>query len=185
MTRRWRSARPSPRSTPGSRCVATALHSCVRRRLTAEKQELELSLRSGGDAVQDIKGKSWQELYLITKCTADRTARIEASRNDLRRQVADIDARIAAEEELQVRLAEGGSKAAAEAARLKEERQQLEQSVEQCGVDKQTKDNQIVALKEEIAHQEEIINKLSKEKRQKGEERQKTEENLQVILKVY
>ena len=84
-----------------------------------------------------------------------------------------------------MRLAEGGSKAAAEAARLKEERQQLEQSVEQCGVDKQTKDNQIVALKEEIAHQEEIINKLSKEKRQKGEERQKTEENLQVILKVY
>ena len=43
--------------------------SWVRRRLTAEKQELELSLRSGGDAVQDIKGKSWQELCLITKCT--------------------------------------------------------------------------------------------------------------------
>merc|ERR1712128_336090 len=46
-------------------------------KLVAEKQELELALKSGGSAVQDI---------------IDKTARIETARNDLTKQVNDLDA---------------------------------------------------------------------------------------------
>merc|ERR1711931_167262 len=44
-----------------------------------------------------------------------------------------------------------------------------------------TKDNQIRALREEIAHQEELIGKLQKEKKGAGEGRQKTEEDIQAM----
>merc|ERR1712142_1233121 len=43
------------------------------------------------------------------------------------------------------------------------------------------KDNQIRTLKEEIAHQEDLIAKLGKEKRGAGESRQKTEEDIQAM----
>merc|ERR1711935_914834 len=44
-----------------------------------------------------------------------------------------------------------------------------------------TKDNQIRTLKEEIAHQEEMVAKLQKEKRSVGDSRQKTEEDIQAM----
>merc|ERR1712179_50610 len=44
-----------------------------------------------------------------------------------------------------------------------------------------TKDNQIHTLREEIAHQEELISKLQKEKKSGGEGRQKTEEDIQAM----
>merc|ERR1719192_492206 len=47
--------------------------------------------------------------------------------------------------------------------------------------DKSTKDNQIRTLREEIAHQEELIAKLGKEKKGAGEGRQKTEEDIQAM----
>merc|ERR1712042_71338 len=40
-------------------------------------------------------------------------------------------------------------------------------------------DNQIHTLRDEIAHQEELILKLTKEKKSTGENRQKTEEDIQ------
>merc|ERR1712051_464953 len=49
------------------------------------------------------------------------------------------------------------------------------------GEDKITKDNQIRTLKEEIAHQEDMVVKLQKEKRGTGESRQKTEEDIQAM----
>merc|ERR1712226_1673005 len=42
-------------------------------------------------------------------------------------------------------------------------------------------DNQIHTLKEEIAHQEDLISKLTKEKKGAGEGRQKTEEDIQAM----
>merc|ERR1739846_89338 len=55
------------------------------------------------------------------------------------------------------------------------------QQMEACEEDKMTKDNQIRTLKEEIAHQEELISKLQKEKKGVGETRQKTEEDIQAM----
>merc|ERR1712115_558554 len=49
------------------------------------------------------------------------------------------------------------------------------------GEDKMTKDSQIRTLRDEIAHQEDLISKLGKEKKAGGEGRQKTEEDIQAM----
>merc|ERR1712226_486316 len=60
----------------------------------------------------------------------------------------------------------------------------LESTLEACEEDKSTKDSQIRTLKEEIAHQEELIAKLQKEKRGVGDSKQKTEEDIQSLDEV-
>ena len=51
--------------------------------------------------------------------------------------------------------------------------------LQQCEEDKVTKDSQIRSLKEELTHQEDLIAKLQKEKKNFSDNRQKTEEDLQ------
>merc|ERR1719334_300398 len=135
-------------------------------RLAGEKQELQLALSSGGSAVQDI---------------IDKTNRLEAARNDLQKQVDDCNKRIKAEEELIDGINQSGVKVTVEANRLRDEIKNLESECEKCEEDKGTKDNQICTLREEIAHQEELISKLQKEKKAGGEGRQKTEEDIQAM----
>merc|ERR1712226_1079705 len=65
------------------------------------------------------------------------------------------------------------------ATRLREEIKNLESTIEKCEDDKNTKDSQIRTLRDEIAHQEDMIVKLGKEKKATGEGRQKTEEDIQ------
>merc|ERR1712038_652151 len=133
----------------------------VYERLSNEKNELVLALQSGGSAVQEI---------------IDKTNGIEAMKNDLQKQLDETNGRIRAEEDQISNLESQSSKVRVEADKLKGEVKQLEQQMEACEEDKMTKDNQIRTLKEEIAHQEELISKLQKEKKGVGETRQKTEE---------
>jgi len=135
-------------------------------RLQNEKQELTLALNSGGSAVQDI---------------IDKTNRLEAMKNDLQKQVDDTKKRISSEEDVISGIQQAGNKVTAEAARLREEIKNLENTAEKCEEDKMTKDNQIRTLREEIAHQEELIDKMKKEKKAGGEGRQKTEEDIQAM----
>merc|ERR1712242_62209 len=51
--------------------------------------------------------------------------------------------------------------------------------IEKAEDDKTTKDSQIRILREEIAHQEDLISKLGKDKKSTAEGRQKTEEDIQ------
>merc|ERR1719418_455150 len=140
----------------------TAEHS----KLMNEKNELTLALQSGGSAIQDI---------------VDKTNRIEGMKNDLQKQVDETNARIRNEEEVKSSIAAQGSKIRAEADKLKGEIQDLETCLANTEEDKATKDSQIRTLREEIAHQEELIAKLHKEKRGAGENRQKTEEDIQAM----
>ena len=135
-------------------------------RLMNEKQELELALNSGGSAVQDI---------------IDKTNRLEGMKNDLQKQVDDTKKRIAAEEEVISGIQQSGNKVTSDANRLREEIKDLENTAEKCEEDRITKDNQIRTLREEIAHQEELIVKMQKEKKNVGEGRQKTEEDIQAM----
>merc|ERR1712223_1036590 len=130
----------------------------VYERLSNEKNELVLALQSGGSAVQEI---------------IDKTNRIEGMKNDLQKQLDETNGRIRGEEDQISNLESQASKVRSEADRLKGEVKQLEQQMEACEEDKMTKDNQIRTLKEEIAHQEELISKLQKEKKGVGETRQK------------
>merc|ERR1719219_3242462 len=136
----------------------------VHDRLQGEKQELTLALSSGGSTVQDI---------------IDKTNRLEGQKNDLQKQVDDTKKRVKNEEDLINGINQAGVKVSADANRLREEIKTLEGECEKAEDDKSTKDNQIRTLREEIAHQEELIGKLGKEKKGAGEGRQKTEEDIQ------
>merc|ERR1711971_1213213 len=138
----------------------------VYERLSNEKNELVLALQSGGSAVQDI---------------IEKTNRIEGMKNDVQKQLDDTSGRIDGEQEAIANLDGQMSKIGSEAAKLKDDIAILEASMESCEEDKMTKDNQIRTLKEELAHQEDLIGKLTKEKRGAGESRQKTEEDIQAM----
>merc|ERR1719394_803760 len=136
----------------------------VHTKLSAEKNELQLALQSGGSAVQEI---------------IDKTTRLENARNDLQKQVEQTNARIKGEDDTIAGIEQAGSKVTAEAVRLREEIKDLESTIEKCEDDKMTKDSQIRTLREEIAHQEDLISKLGKDKKSTAESRQKTEEDIQ------
>merc|ERR1712202_68879 len=133
-------------------------------RLQGEKTELNLALTSGGSMVQDI---------------IDKTNRMEGQKNDLQKQVDETKLRVKNEEDLINGINQAGVKVSADASRLREDIKTLESECEKAEEDKNTKDNQIRTLREEIAHQEELIAKLGKEKKGAGEGRQKTEEDIQ------
>merc|ERR1711923_350645 len=135
-------------------------------RLAAEKNELVLALQSGGSAVQDI---------------IDKTNRIEAMKNDVEKQLNDTNARIKGEEDQKAAINAQAAKVTADANKLRDDIKVLEATMEACEEDKATKDGQIRTLKDEIAHQEELVAKLTKEKRNIGDSRQKTEEDIQAM----
>merc|ERR1712212_429558 len=135
-------------------------------RLQGEKQELNLALASGGSMVQDI---------------IDKTNRMEGQKNDLQKQVDETKLRVKNEEDLINGINQAGVKVSADASRLREDIKTLEAECEKAEEDKSTKDNQIRTLREEIAHQEELIGKLGKEKKGAGKGRQKTEEDIQAM----
>merc|ERR1711997_335358 len=135
-------------------------------RLLASKNEYVLALQSGGSAVQDI---------------IDKTNRIEAMKNDVEKQLRETQGRIKGEEDQKAAINSQASKVKADADKLKGDIKVLEGTMEACEEDKATKDGQIRTLKEEIAHQEELVAKLTKEKRNIGDSRQKTEEDIQAM----
>merc|ERR1719297_516101 len=136
----------------------------VHAKLSAEKNELVMALKSGGSAVQDI---------------IDKTTRLEGQAADLQKQVDATKTRIRGEDDLISGIQQAGNKVTADACRLREEIKNLEATIEKCEEDKNTKDSQIRTLRDEIAHQEDMIVKLGKEKKATGEGRQKTEEDIQ------
>merc|ERR1719305_1428026 len=80
-----------------------------------EKNELDLALNSGGNAVQDI---------------IDKTNRLEAAKNDLQKQVDQTKLRIKGEEETIAGIQQSGTKVTAEATRLREDIKNLESTIE-------------------------------------------------------
>merc|ERR1719410_511904 len=129
-----------------------------------QKNELELALKSGGSAVQDI---------------IDKTNRVEAMAADVQKSLSDVLARIKGEEDQKVALNQQMEKTNATVEALGLEVENLEGVLTSAQQDKADKDEQIRTLKDEVAHQSEMIAKLGKEKRSCGESKQKTEEDIQ------
>merc|ERR1719351_633491 len=138
----------------------------VHTKLSAEKNELVLALQSGGSAVQEI---------------IDKTNRLEAMKNDVQKQLDETNNRIKGEEDQIASINQQAQKVQQDAAKLTGDVKVAEATLEGAEEDKMTKDSQIRTLKEEIAHQEELIAKLQKEKRSIGDTRQKTEEDIQAM----
>merc|ERR1719225_23582 len=129
-----------------------------------QKNELSLALKSGGSAVQDI---------------IDKTVRIEAQAADVQKELDGVNARIKGEKAQKVALEGQIQKINSTVSMLQGEVGTLEGVLANAEQDRANKDDQIRTLKDEIAHQGDMIGKLSKEKRSVGDCRQKTEEDIQ------
>merc|ERR1719244_718212 len=129
-----------------------------------QKNELELALKSGGSAVQDI---------------IDKTTRIEGMAADVKKSLDECAARVKGEKEQKAALEMQMQKTNATVAQLEGEITTLEGALGAAEQDRADKDDQIRTLKDEIAHQSDMISKLGKEKRAVGDSRQKTEEDIQ------
>merc|ERR1712142_1412442 len=132
--------------------------------LAAQKNELDLALKSGGSAVQDI---------------IDKTTRVEAQASDVQKELGGILDRIKVEKEQMNALEAQRIKIDSTVAQLEGELRASEESLSSAQQDNANKDDQIRSLKDEIAHQGEMIAKLGKDKRSVGDARQKTEEDIQ------
>merc|ERR1712180_522910 len=132
--------------------------------LAAQKNELELALKSGGSAVQDI---------------IDKTNRVEAMAADVQKSLDEVLARIKGEKTQKNALEAQIQKTNATVAQLEGEISTLEGVLASSKQDRANKDDQIRTLKDEIAHQTDMISKLTKEKRSVGDSRQRTEEDIQ------
>merc|ERR1719315_157311 len=129
-----------------------------------QKNELELALKSGGSAVQDI---------------IDKTTRIEGMAADVKKSLDECAARVKGEKEQKAALEMQMQKNNATVAQLEGEVKTQEGVLGSAEQDRADKDDQIKTLKDEISHQSDMISKLGKEKRSVGDSRQKTEEDIQ------
>merc|ERR1711892_840080 len=124
--------------------------------LLGQKNDVELALKSGGSAVQDI---------------IDKTVRIEGMAVDVQSELGGVNARIKGEQTQMQSLNSTMSKTNATVAQLEGEVQTQEGVLKSAEQDRADKD--------EISHQADMITKLGKEKRNVGDGRQKTEEDIQ------
>merc|ERR1719264_701995 len=132
--------------------------------LAAQKNELQLALNSGGSAVQDM---------------IDKAVRIENQAADVQKDLDQTNARIKNEKAQKVALEGTMAKTNAMVAQLESEVAVQEGHLSKAEQDRADKDDQIRTLKDEIAHQGDMITKLGKEKRNCADGRQKTEEDIQ------
>merc|ERR1712127_77600 len=132
--------------------------------LAAQKNDLSLALKSGGSAVQDI---------------IDKAQRLENQAADVQKDLEQVNARIKGEKATKVGLEGTMAKTNATVMQLEGEVAVAEGALSKSEQDRADKDDQIRTLKDEIAHQGDMITKLGKEKRSTADGRQKTEEDIQ------
>ncbi|XP_037787098.1 myosin heavy chain, muscle-like [Penaeus monodon] len=111
----------------------------------------------------------------------DKQAKLQAQKTDLEAQLKEVTDRLQREEESRNQLFQGKKKTDQEIGGLKKDVEDLELAVQKAEQDKSTKDHQIRNLNDEIAHQDELINKINKEKKHLQECNQKTAEDLQNV----
>ncbi|XP_063611343.1 myosin heavy chain, muscle-like [Penaeus indicus] len=111
----------------------------------------------------------------------DKQAKLQAQKSELEAQLNETLERLQSEEEARNQLDNGRKKCEQEVGNLKKDLEDLELSIQKGEQDKLTKDQQIHNLKDEVAHQEELITKVNKEKKHLQECNQKTAEDLQAI----
>merc|ERR1712083_216946 len=132
--------------------------------LAGQKNELSLALKSGGSAVQDI---------------IDKTTRIEGQAAEVQNELAGVQNRIKGEKQQKLALEGQIAKINSTVSQMEGEVKTQEGVLAGAEQDRADKDDQIKTLKDEIAHQSDMISKLGKEKRSVGDGRQKTEEDIQ------
>merc|ERR1719483_1597705 len=133
-------------------------------RIASEVDEIKVSLAGGTNAKEDLLNK-------ITK--------LEDIKSGLQKEIAQLHIKINAETENIEGLQEGLKKTESNQSTLGKEMRECENRLVQVQNEKADKDAQIGQMKEECIHQEELINKLNKEKKTINESKLKEEEQIQ------
>merc|ERR1711970_1156378 len=134
--------------------------------LIAEKAELLVTLES-------CKGKAIEFI--------EKQAKLTAQRDELEVQISDLTKKLRAEEEARLKLVQDSKQGQHEACNFKKDIEDMELTVQKGENEKATKDHSIRSLNDEIAHQDELINKANKEKKIFQETNQKNAEELQGV----
>merc|ERR1719376_1109507 len=132
--------------------------------ITAELEEIKVSLAGGTNAKDDILAK---------------ISKLEDARTALQKEINLINNRIASETENIENLTESYKKTESSQSSLGREMKDCENKLSQIQNEKADKDAQIGQMKEETMHQEELIVKLNKEKKAINESKLKEEEQIQ------
>nr|ASF79341.1 myosin heavy chain [Palaemon carinicauda]ASU54247.1 myosin heavy chain [Palaemon carinicauda] len=111
----------------------------------------------------------------------EKQAKVQALKAEVEGQLAEVQMRLANEQEARNQLMQGKKKAEQEIGGLKKDFEDLDLAIQKAEEDKGTKDTQIQTLNEEIAHQEERFSKVNKEKKHLQECNQKTAEDIQGV----
>merc|ERR1712198_236328 len=133
-------------------------------RITGEVDEIKVSLAGGTNAKEDLLNK---------------IAKLEDVKAGLQKEITQLNNKINAENENIEGLQEGLKKTETSQGSLSREMRECESKLSQVQNEKADKDAQIKQMKEECTHQEELINKLNKEKKSINESKQKEEEQIQ------
>merc|ERR1719483_1573725 len=133
-------------------------------RIASEVDEIKVSLAGGTNAKEDLLNK-------ITK--------LEDIKSGLQKEIAQLHIKINAETENIESLQGGLKKTESNQSTLGKEMRECENRLVQVQNEKADKDAQIGQMKEECIHQEELINKLNKEKKTINESKLKEEEQIQ------
>jgi len=133
-------------------------------RITGEVDEIKVSLAGGTNAKEDLLLK---------------IAKLDDIKAGLQKEINGLNSKIAGENENVENIQEGLKKTEANQSSLGREMRECETRLAQVQDEKADKDAQIKQMKEECLHQEELINKLNKEKKSINESKQKEEEQIQ------
>ena len=132
--------------------------------LTSEVDEIKVSLAGGTNAKEDLLSK---------------IAKLEDIKGGLQKEINALNTKINQENEQIENLQEALKKTEASQGSLGREMRECESRLAQVQDEKADKDAQIKQMKEECLHQEELINKLNKEKKSITESKMKEEEQIQ------
>merc|ERR1712223_311204 len=132
--------------------------------LTSELGEIKVSLAGGTNAKEDLLAK---------------ISKLEDIKGGLQKEINALNTKINNENEQIEGLQEALKKTEASQGSLGREMRECESRLAQGQDEKADKDAQIKQMKEECLHQEELINKLNKEKKSITESKMKEEEQIQ------
>merc|ERR1719273_2104775 len=133
-------------------------------RITSEVDEIKVSLAGGVNAKEDLCNK-------INK--------LDDIKGGLQKEINQLNTKIGMENENIEGLHEGLKKTETSQGSLGKEMRECENRLAQIQDEKADKDAQIKQMKEECLHQEDLVNKLSKEKKSIAESKLKEEEQIQ------
>merc|ERR1719400_2129291 len=133
-------------------------------RITSEIDEIKVSLAGGMNAKDDLLNK---------------ISKLDEIKAGLQKEINALNTKINAENENIDGLSEALKKTESTQSSLGREMRECESRLAQVQDEKADKDAQIKQMKEECLHQEELINKLNKEKKSITESKMKEEEQIQ------